>query len=52
MFYECGLVVISEITIPALTKIIPSLVEEGFLERHVPQREPAANNTKQQTGAA
>ena len=51
-YYECGLVVVPEVTIPALTRVIPSLVEEGFLERHVPQREPAANKTTQQTGAA
>jgi hypothetical protein len=51
-YYEYGLVVVPEVTIPALTQVIPSLVEEGFLERQVPQREPAANKTNQQTGAA
>jgi hypothetical protein len=51
-YYEYGLVVVPEVTIAALTRVIPSLVEEGFLERHVPPREPAANKTTQQTGAA
>src|SRR3984957_6300696 len=34
-YYEFGQVVVPEFTIPALTKIIPHLVEEGYLERHV-----------------
>src|SRR5437773_6590234 len=33
-YYESGLVVVPEVTIAALNKIIPDLVEEGFLERH------------------
>jgi len=44
-YYEFGQVVVPEVTIAALTKIIPHLVEEGYLEGHVPLREPAANNT-------
>src|SRR6266536_6262906 len=44
-YYEFGQVVVPEVTIRTLTKIIPQLVEEGYLEGHVPLREPAANNT-------
>src|SRR5580693_4174105 len=44
-YYELGQVVVPEVTIPAITKIIPLLVAEGFLERHLPVRELAANNT-------
>jgi hypothetical protein len=44
--------VVPEVTIPALTKIIPHLVEEGFLERHVPLRESATNQTLHLTGPA
>jgi hypothetical protein len=50
-YYECGLVVVPEVTIAGLTRVIPSLVEDGFLERHVPQGDPTAK-TIQQTGAA
>src|SRR5881275_1241475 len=39
-YYEFGQVVVPEVTIPAITKIIPLLVEEGYLERHLPVREP------------
>jgi hypothetical protein len=46
-YYEFGQVVVPEITIAALTKIIPHLVEEGYLERHLPVREPVANKTLQ-----
>ena len=46
-YYEFGQVVVPEVTIPALTKTIPHLVEEGYLERHLPRREPAANKTLQ-----
>jgi hypothetical protein len=49
-YYEFGQVVVPEVTIPALTQIIPHLVEDGYLERHLPQREPAANETLQKTG--
>jgi hypothetical protein len=51
-YYECGVVVVPEVTIAALTKVIPSLVDEGFVQRHVPQVDQAANKTTQQTGAA
>lgn len=44
-YYESGQVVVPEVTLAALTKIIPHLVEEGYLEQHVPLREPAANKT-------
>ena len=44
-YYEFGQVVVPEVTIPALTKSIPQLMEEGYLERHLPLREPAANKT-------
>ena len=51
-YYEFGQVVVPEVTIPAITKIIPLLVAEGYLERYSPVREPAANKTLQQPGAA
>src|SRR5882762_2811115 len=51
-YYEFGLVVVPEVTVAAITKTIPLLVEEAFLERHSPEREPGANKTVQQTGAA
>jgi hypothetical protein len=41
-YYEFGQVVVPEVTVPALTKVIPQLVEEGYLERHKPVRESAA----------
>ena len=44
-YCEFGQVVVPEVTIPAITKIIPLLVEEGYLERHLPVREPAANSS-------
>ena len=37
-YYEFGQVVVPEVTIPALTQIIPHLVEEGYLERHLSMR--------------
>ena len=51
-YYEFGQVVVPEVTIPALTKIIPHLVEEGYLERHLPVCERAANQTPHLTGPA
>ena len=51
-YYEFGQVVVPEVTVSALTKIIPHLVEEGYLERHLPLREPAANQTLHPTGPA
>ena len=51
-YYEFGQVVVPEVTIPAITKIIPLLVEEGYLEQHQPVREPAANQTLHLTGPA
>lgn len=44
-YYEVGQVVVPEVTLPTLTKVIPQLVEEGYLERPVPLREPTANQT-------
>jgi hypothetical protein len=46
-YYEFGQVVVPDVTIPAITKIIPFLVAEGYLERHLPVREPAANGVIQ-----
>jgi hypothetical protein len=43
-YYELGQVVVPEVTIPTLTKIIPHLVEEGYLESHLPLHEPTACN--------
>ena len=51
-YYEFGQVVVPEVTMAALTKIIPHLVEEGYLERHVPCRGSAANKTLNLTGSA
>jgi hypothetical protein len=51
-YYEFGQVVVPEVTIPAITKIIPLVVEEGYLERHLPVREPAANKAPHQPGPA
>lgn len=44
-YYEFGQVVVPEVTVAALTKVIPPLVAEGYLERHQPVRESAANKT-------
>lgn len=41
-YYENGLVVVPEVTRIAINKIIPELVEEGYLERHVPLDEASA----------
>jgi hypothetical protein len=49
-YHEFGQVVVPEVTIPALTKVIPLLIEERYLERHLPLREPAANNALHLTG--
>jgi len=46
-YCEFGQVVVPEVTIPALTKIIPHLVEEGYFERQRPCRESAANEALQ-----
>jgi hypothetical protein len=43
-YYEFGQVVVPEVTILAITKVLPLLVAEGYLEQHLPVREPAANN--------
>jgi hypothetical protein len=51
-YYEFGQVVVPEVTIPVLTKIIPQLVEEGYLEQHLAVRDSAANNTLHLTGPA
>jgi hypothetical protein len=44
-YYEFGQVVVPEVTKPAINKVIPLLVDEGYLERHLPVRESAANKT-------
>lgn len=44
-YYESGQVVVPEVAISALTKIVPHLVEDGYLERHMPLSETAANQT-------
>src|SRR5580700_7420990 len=49
-YYEFGQVVVPEVTIPAITKIIPLLVEEGYLERHLPVREPAVDSALRSGG--
>jgi hypothetical protein len=46
-YYEFGQVVVPEVTMPALTRIIPELVEEGYLECHLPLHEAAANSSPQ-----
>src|SRR5438552_11575899 len=35
-YYEFGQVVVPEVTVAAITKTIPLLVEEGYFERHSP----------------
>src|SRR5271156_773445 len=42
-YYEFGQVVVPEVTIAAITKILPLLVAEGYLERHLPLHDPVAN---------
>ena len=42
-YYEFGQVVVPEVTIAAITKVIPLLVAEGYLEQHLPVREPVAS---------
>ena len=42
-YFEFGQVVVPEVTIPTLTRIIPHLVDEGYLERHLPERKPTAD---------
>jgi hypothetical protein len=49
-YYEFGQVVVPEVTLPALTKIIPRLVEEGYLEQHSALRESAANKSVHLSG--
>ncbi len=51
-YYEFCQVVVPEVTVSALTKVIPHLVEEGYLERHLPVPEPAANKMPHLTGQA
>jgi hypothetical protein len=41
-YYEFGQVVVPEVTIAAINRIIPLLVEEAYLERHLPV--PASNS--------
>ena len=42
-YYEGAQVVVPEVTKPAIAKVIPHLVGEGFLERHTPLGEPATS---------
>jgi hypothetical protein len=51
-YYEFGQVVVPEVTMSVLTEIIPHLVEEGYLERHVPVHESAANKALHLSGPA
>ncbi len=51
-YYEFGQVVVPEVTVAAITKTIPLLLDEGYLECHSPVHAPVANKTLQQTGAA
>src|SRR6516165_6066888 len=51
-YHEFGQVVVPEVTIAALTKVIPHLVDEGYLDRHVPLHKAAANNALHLTGPA
>ena len=51
-YYEFGQVVVPEVTVSTLAKIIPHLVEEGYLERHLPLAERAANKTLHRNGPA
>src|SRR5271165_6314040 len=45
-YYEFGQVVVPEVTIAAITKILPDLVAEGYLERHLPVPERPAKAGK------
>jgi hypothetical protein len=51
-YYEFGLLVVPEVTIPAITKIIPLLVEERYLDRHLPAPESNAPNALHLAGPA
>lgn len=44
-YFEQSQVVVPEVTIPVLTRIIPQLVEEGFLEQRQPECQQTANGT-------
>jgi hypothetical protein len=44
-YYEFSQVVVPEVMVPAIKKVIPLLVSEGFLEQHVPVLEPASPKT-------
>ncbi len=41
-YYEFGQVVVPEVTIRAINSIVPHLVAEGYLERHLPMPESVA----------
>lgn len=51
-YFEFGQVVVPAVTTAAITKIIPHLVEEGYLERHLPLAESAVDKTLHLTGPA
>jgi hypothetical protein len=51
-YYEFGQVVVPDVTVAAITKILPHLVAEGYLERHLPVREPSASKMPHLTGPA
>ena len=38
-YYEFGQIIVPEVTIAAISKIVPLLVAEGYLDRHRPMRE-------------
>lgn len=42
-YFEFGQVVVPEVTVDALNKVIPHLVEEGYLDRHRPEHEATTN---------
>jgi len=44
-YYEFGQVVVPEVTVRAINRIIPLLVEEGYAERHLPVAESAVHKT-------
>lgn len=51
-FYELGLVVVPEVTVQAITRIIPHLADEGYLERHLPVRTPVVGSPHTPNGVS
>ena len=39
-YYELGQVIVPEVTVATINKILPLLIAEGYLDSHVPEREP------------